>query len=208
MDQLIETLAGSTPEARFQACADLVAIGTPALPRLRALVREGGKSADVARRCLASIESDRGTLTIAAVRLLTHRRTADAASILLAYLPHAENDTVLQEIVEGLRTVAHDEKGKVDPAVVSAMGDNHPLRRATAVLVLNDGDVWHHREALRKLLLDTAPSARLRAAMVLAKVDDPQAVETLITLLPEVGDRESRRGHRGLPWRTGAEPWP
>ena len=53
LDQLIETLAGSTPEARFQACADLVAIGTPALPRLRALVREGGKPADVARRCLA-----------------------------------------------------------------------------------------------------------------------------------------------------------
>ena len=131
-------------------------------------------------------------MTSAAVRLLTQRRTADAASMLLAYLPHAENDNVLQEIVEGLRTVAHDEKGKVDPAVVSAMGDDHPLRRATAVLVLNDGDVWQHREALRKLLLDPAPSARLRAAMVLAKADDPQAVETLITLLPEVGDRESR----------------
>ena len=83
-------------------------------------------------------------------------------------------------------------KVSVDPAVVSAMSDDHPLRRATAVLVLNDGDVSQHREALRKLLLDPAPSARLRAAMVLAKVDDPQAVETLITLLPEVGDRESR----------------
>jgi HEAT repeat protein len=169
-----------------------VAIGTPALPRLRALVREGGKSADVAQRCLASIESDGGTLTIAAVRLITHRGTSNAASTLLAYLPHAENDQVLQEIVEGLKTVAHDEKGKLDPAVVSAMGDDHPLRRATAVLILSDGDVSAHRDDLRKLLLDTAPSARLRAAMVLAKVDDPQAVETLITLLPEVGDRESR----------------
>ena len=68
LDQLIESLAGSTPEARFEACADLVAIGTPALPRLRALVREGGKSADVAQRCLASIESDRGTLTSHPVR--------------------------------------------------------------------------------------------------------------------------------------------
>ena len=45
LDQLIENLAGSAPEARQQACADLVAIGTPALPRLRALVREGGRSA-------------------------------------------------------------------------------------------------------------------------------------------------------------------
>jgi HEAT repeat protein len=192
VDELIEALAGPTPEARFQACADLVAIGTPALPRLRALVREGAKPADVARRCLASIESDGGTLTSATVRLLTHRRAADAASVLLAYLPHAENDHVLQGIVEALRTLAHDETDKVVPAVVRAMGDDHPLRRATAILVLNDSDVWQHREALQKLLLDPAPSARLRAAMVLAKVDDPQAVETLITLLPEVGDRESR----------------
>ena len=192
IDELIETLTGSTPEARFRACADLVAIGTPALPRLRALVREGGKPTDAARRCLQAIESDGGTLTSAAVRLLTQRQTTDAASVLLAYLPHAENDDVLQEIVEGLRTVAHDEKGKLAPAIVSALDDGHPLRRATSVFVLNDGDVWQYRQALEKLLVDPAPSARLRAAMVLAKVDDPRAVETLITLLPEVGDRESR----------------
>ncbi len=192
LDQLIETLAGSAPEARFQACADLVAIGTSALPRLRALARDGGKPDGVARNCLASIESDGGTLTIAAVHLLSHRGAADAASTLLAYLPHAENDRVLQEIVEELKAVAHDENGKLNPAVESALGDDHPLRRATAVLVLADSDVRQHREALRKLLLDPAPSARLRAAMVLTKIDDLQAVDTLITLLPEVGDRELR----------------
>ena len=131
--------------------------------------------------------------------LHAHRGTANAASILLAYLPHAENDHVLQEVVEGLKTVAHDETGKVAPALIGAMGADHPLRRAPAdPLVLNDGDVAQHREALRKLLLDIAPSVRLRAATVLAKVDDPQAVETLITLLPEVGDRESRVAIEGF----------
>src|SRR5271154_2818564 len=45
LDQLIENLRASAPDARQQACADLVAIGTPALPRLRSLVREGGRPA-------------------------------------------------------------------------------------------------------------------------------------------------------------------
>ena len=78
-DQLIENLRAAAPEARQQACADLVAIGTPALPRLRALVREGGRPAALARHCVAAIEADGGVLTGAAARLLAHRRAADAS---------------------------------------------------------------------------------------------------------------------------------
>jgi HEAT repeat protein len=192
LDQLIENLGASASDTRQQACADLVAIGTPALPRLRALVREGGRSAALARHCVTAIESDGGTLTSAAARLLAHRVATDATRVLLAYLPHAENDRVLQDIVELLRTVAHDEKGSADPAVVSALSDEHPLRRATAVVLLAEGDLTPHRDAIRKLLLDPAPSARLRAALVLAKGDDAQAIATLITLLGEVGDGETR----------------
>ena len=92
-DQLIENFGrASASDARQQACADLVAIGTPALPRLRALVREGGRPAALARHCVTAIETDGGTLTSAAARLLAHRRAADASRVLLAYLPHAEND--------------------------------------------------------------------------------------------------------------------
>ena len=94
--------------------------------------------------------------------------------------------------------VAHDENGTADPTVVNALCDDHPLRRATAVVLLAEGDLARHRDAIRKLLLDPAPSARLRAAQVLAKGDDPQAVATLITLLGEVGDGEGC-GDRGTP---------
>ena len=141
---------------------------------------------------MTAIETDGGVLTGAAARLLAHRRAPDASRVLLAYLPHAENDSVLQDILESLRTVAHDENGTADPTVVNALCDDHPLRRATAVVLLAEGDLARHRDAIRKLLLDPAPSARLRAALVLAKADDPQAVATLITLLGEVGDREAR----------------
>src|SRR5580692_6797698 len=69
LDQLIENLSASAPDARQQACADLVAIGTPALPRLRALAREGGRPAVLARKCVTVIETDGGALTSAAARL-------------------------------------------------------------------------------------------------------------------------------------------
>ncbi len=192
LDQLIENLGDSAPDARQQACADLVAIGTPALPRLRALVREGGRSAALAKHCVTAIESDGGTLTSAAARLLSQRSASNATRVLLDYLPHAENDRVLQDIVELLRTAAHNQNGTVDPAVVNALSDDHPLRRATAVILLAEGNLTPHRDAIRKLLLDPAPSARLRAALVLAKADDPQAVATLITVLGDVGDGEAR----------------
>jgi HEAT repeat protein len=192
LDQLIENLGASAADARQQACADLVAIGTPALPRLRALVREGGRSAALAKHCMTALESDGGTLTSAAARLLSQRRASNATRVLLAYLPHAENDRVLQDLVELLRTAAHNENGTVDPAVVNALSDEHPLRRATAVILLAEGNLTPHRDAIRKLLLDPAPSARLRAALVLAKADDPQAVATLMTLLGEVSDGGAR----------------
>ncbi len=142
---------------------------------------------------MAVIEADGGVLTGAAARLLAHRRAPDASRVLLAYLPHAENDSVLQDIQESLRTVAHDENGTADPSVVNALSDDHPLRRATAVVLLAEGDLTRYRDAIRKLLVDPAPSARLRAALALAKADDPQAVATLMTLLGEVGDREARQ---------------
>ncbi len=191
LDQLIENLRAAAPDARQQACADLVAIGTPALPRLRALVREGGRPATLARNCANVIEADGGALTSAAARVLAHRRASDACRALLDYLPHAENDRVLEDIVESLRAVAHDDKGAANPVVVNALSDDHSLRRATAIVLLADGDLARHRDAIRKLLVDPAPSARLRAAQVLAPADDPQAVATLITVLGEVGDEQA-----------------
>ena len=190
LDQLVETLArrgGGRPAASLcGACRHRHSGSAPAA----ALVREGGRPTALARRCVAAIEGDGGALTIAAARVVVQRRAADAAGLLLAYLPHAENDNVLHDLQDALRALAHDDKGTADPAVVRALEDEHPLRRATAVVVLSEGDLKQHREALRKLLVDPAPSVRLRAALALARADDTQAVATLINLLGEVSDRD------------------
>jgi HEAT repeat protein len=193
LGELLDKLRAAAPDARNQACTELIAIGVPALPRLRALMREGGQQpAALARSCVRTIEADGGALTVAAVHLLARRHTADAARVFLAYLPHAENDAVLQEIEEALRTLGHDEKGTANAAVVRALGDEHPLRRAIAVVVLAEGDLAPHTDALRKLLLDPAPSVRLRASLALARADEAPAIATLISLLGEVENQEQR----------------
>ena len=194
LDQLIAKLGAAAPDARQQACADLVSIGTPVLPRLRALAREDGRSAALARHCVTAIEGDGGTLTTAAARLLANRRASHATRELLAYLPHAENDRVLQDIGASSKARRRlQRKWDRGPGrLVNALSDEHPLRRTTAVALLAEDNLAPHRDAIRKLLLDPAPSVRLRAAFVLAKSDDPQAVATLMSLLGDVGDGETR----------------
>jgi HEAT repeat protein len=111
--------------------------------------------------------------------------------VLLAYLPHAENESVAVELQDALNRVVYDEKGLADQVVVKALGDKHPLRRAAAVVALGQGDVSQRRDQLGKLLLDPVPFVRFRAALTLAQANDSQAVSALIGLLGELPDRES-----------------
>src|SRR5262245_4956800 len=137
LTELIEALDSKNAAARFKACAELVAVGSPAVPMLRRAARDidAPEAAALARQCLKILEDDPGQVTIAAVRLLAARRPAGTAEALLAYLPHAEGDTVMDELKNALTAVAYD-RGKADPAVIKALTDEHPLRRASAIVAL------------------------------------------------------------------------
>jgi HEAT repeat protein len=187
LNELVEALESKAVADRQKACGELVAIGSPAIPTLREAARRVDlpDSAALARRCLKALEEEPGLLTIAAVRILAARRPAGTAEALLAYLPHAENDTVAEELKNALGGVAYD-KGKADPAVLKALGDEHPLRRASAIVALCHSGIAEPRSTLRKLLLDPAPSVRLRASLALAHASDAKAVSTLIALLPDL----------------------
>ena len=73
--------------------------------------------------------------------------------------------------------------GKADPALLKALDDESPLRRATAVDVLCQNGLAEPRDVLRKLLADPKPTVQLRAALALAQARDAAAVDTLIDLL-------------------------
>jgi HEAT repeat protein len=191
--ELIDALASPTLATRQKACGELVAIGSPAVPYIRRAARDADSpdSAALAARILRVLEDEPGNVTGAAVRLLASRRPANTAAALLAYLPHAENEGVMEEIKAALAGTAY-QRGKADPAVIQALTDEHPLRRANAIVALCAGGIAEPRAALRKLLNDPAASVRLRASLALAQAYDAKAVSTLITLLADLSTEQGR----------------
>lgn len=190
---LVAALTAPSGGERSRACGELVALGAPAVPVLRQASRDldSADAAALARQCLKVLEEDSSGLTAAAVRLLSVRRPPGTAEALLAYLPHAESDTVLDELKSALASVAYD-KGKADPALIKALTDEHPLRRASAVVALCASGNAEPRATLRKLLSDPMPSVRLRASLALAQISDAKAVSTLITLLADLPPEQAR----------------
>src|SRR5262249_5166046 len=125
--ELLDQLEDKAAAKRERACAELVAIGPPAIPLLRQAARDADNPevAALAKRCLKALEKEPATLTAAAVRLLGARRPAGTAEVLLAYLPHAENDQVLEQARIVLISVAYD-KGAPAAALIKALEDAHP----------------------------------------------------------------------------------
>jgi HEAT repeat protein len=199
LTELIEGLDAKEASARQKACAELVAIGAPALPVLRQAARDvdAPKAAALARRCLASLGEDSGALTASVVRLLALRRPDGTAEALVAYLPHAESDAVREELKAALAGVAFD-KGKANPALLKALGDENPIRRAAAVVALCSQGQAEPRATLRKLLSDPSPSVRYQASLALAQANDAKAVSTLITLLADLPIVQAREAETFL----------
>jgi HEAT repeat protein len=187
LTRLIDRLGDESTVVRHKAAGELVAIGPPAIPYLRELSRDVDvpDAAGLARRLLGALEQDSASITSSAIRLLAARRPVGTAQALLAYLPHAENDSVMEEARNALVGVAYY-KGKPDPDVLRALADAHPVRRAAAIVALCSSGIAEPRAALRKLLTDPMPSVRLRASLALAQAMDAKAVSTLIALLADL----------------------
>jgi len=74
-------------------------------------------------------------LSPVAPRLVALRQPPGAAEALLAFLPSAEDEAIVGEVQATLAAVAmHD--GKPEPALVQALDDKQPLRRAVAAAAL------------------------------------------------------------------------
>ncbi len=190
---LIAQLGADTAGAREKACAELVSIGPVAIPLLRQEARnlDAPVSSSLAQRCLNVLEKESGSLTAAAARLLALRRLDGSAEALLAFLPAAEDERVIEEIKSALASLAYRD-GKPVPALTKALEDPSSLRRAAAVEVLCQNGPADADDSVRKLLADPMPSVRLKAALALARVQEPKAVAILITLLGELPVEQGR----------------
>ena len=189
---LVRKLHDSSAPIREQAKADLVAYGSVVLPVLWDSVRG---SDDVERRsrvqdCAAAIhnngyeeykKNERRSLPPVAYRLLAMRKPAGAVEALLAYLPWAVTQGQGGEVQTALTGLAMRD-GKADPALVRALDDPLPGRRALAAEVLAKAGGAEQRSAVRKLLRDADPNVRLRAAFALAAANEAVSIQSEVVM--------------------------
>jgi HEAT repeat protein len=199
---LIEKLGDKSLIVAQKACGELAAIGAPAVPALRQAVKDPDRQqiARLAQRCLHALEQNPGQLTSAAARLLAQYRPAGAAEALLEFAPEAEDDGVIEEIRLALTAVAYT-NGKFNSALLKAVGDDSPIRRALAVDTLCHNGITPsllQQVPLRQLLQDPNPTVRLRTSLALAGGHDAKAVSTLITLLTELPLEQARHAEEYL----------
>lgn len=200
--ELIEQLGNKSPIAARKACAELTAVGAAAIPALRQAVKDPDRNqiARLAQRCLHMLEQNPGQLSSAAARLIAQHHPPGAAAALLAFAPQAEDDGVIEEIRLALTTVAHN-GGKLDPALVSALQDDSPIRRGLAIDTLCHNGVTTallQQAPLRQLLQDPHPAVRLHAGLALSRGRDAKAVSTLITLFTELPLQQARQAEEYL----------
>ncbi|HEY7309320.1 MAG TPA: HEAT repeat domain-containing protein [Gemmataceae bacterium] len=188
---LLSRLGSDDFGKREVASRDLFALGRITLPQLREALKD--KDAEVARRAKLLIDrierEPAHRLPAAAVRLLGVRKPDGAAAALLAYLPHAEEETQSEEVRKALTSLA-SRGGKVEPALVAALSDERALVRAAAAEALASGGGTAGRAEARKLLQDKSSSVRLKTALALVRARDKEGVPVLIALLTELSAEE------------------
>ncbi|HZT81773.1 MAG TPA: HEAT repeat domain-containing protein [Gemmataceae bacterium] len=181
----VRRLGDESFEVREQATRELIARGRSAVPFLRPALRD--PDPEIARRAARCLEAIAGgnepALAASAARLVAARKPDGAAAALLAYLPAADDETTEEAVLQALAAVGVRD-GKPESAVVAALADRQPMRRAGAAMVLGKA-VPKHRPAVRRLLTDADARVRFHAAAALVQVGEKEAVPVLAALLAD-----------------------
>jgi hypothetical protein len=186
VQQLIRKLGHDDFDVREAATQELRALG----PAMRPLLREALRDPDPevafrALRCLTSIEqSGRPAPLAAAARTLARLKPPGAAEALLAALPSFEDAEAADEACRALAAVAV-RGGRVEPALVQALGDRSAVRRAAAGEALTGAGAADQRPAVARLLQDPDALVRQRVALALFDARDKESIPALIDLLAD-----------------------
>ncbi|MFL5240922.1 MAG: HEAT repeat domain-containing protein [Gemmataceae bacterium] len=185
---LVEKLASDQFSVRDEARQELEKIGAPAVPLLRQRLSKSDDDPEVHYLCdksLRRIEKVAGpAVSSAAARVIARTKPPHAAETLIAYLPFADDGHVAEEVGKALEAVAFV-NGQPDPALVRALQNELPLKRAVAAETLIHAGSDSRRQEMRKMLHDKDAKVRLRVAAALFAYHDLQTVPVLIDLLGE-----------------------
>ena len=189
--ELIRKLGDNAHRVREEASHKLTARGAPALPLLtQALESPDAEIVRRARLCIEAIQRGPGpALPAAVIRHLVRWHAnpgkevpAAVVQTLLRYLPFADDDTVEEEVRNGLIVLAASAP-RVDAALTTALEDAVPVRRAAAALALGRVGSRGQCQAVHRLLEDPSPLVRLYAAQGLIMARERTATPILVAAL-------------------------
>jgi len=196
---LVRQLGDDDFDRREDASLQLTGLGLRARPFLQnAVVSPDVEVAHRARECLKQIdESSSAAVMAAAVRVLAKLKPEGATAALLDYLPSAGDESLAEGVRLALSGLAVRD-GKADAALAGALTDRSAEKRGAAAYALGRAAAAGRGEvtspllpAVRKLLHDSDPIVRYRAALGLAAARDKDSVPVLIALLGELPPPEA-----------------
>jgi HEAT repeat protein len=190
---LVKEMGSSTYSVREQATKKLLKDGIKVLPFLKEV--EYDLNAERAKRAQESMKDLRNNnntgIPIAAAHLLARppqkkdASPAESIRTLLAYIPFVDDEAVEEEVLTSL-TILSLREPKVEPALVKALTDDSPARRAAAAYVLGHVGTKEHVALVLPLLDDRQAVVRLRAAQGMLAAREKAAVPSFIKLVETV----------------------
>jgi hypothetical protein len=207
--ELVRELGDRSFPLREKAAASLIKLGVSAEPMLlQALKATDPEVQRRARYCLDKITSlpRSRSVVAAAMRSLAWQRPPGSAAVLLDYLPMVEDRYVEHELRDALSLTARS-AGKIEPALLQALTNSMPRRRAAAGEALARIARADCKDAVLKLLRDPQASVRLRVALGLLQAKAKEAVPVLIRCLADLPHEEGWEAEEAL-HRLGVEERP
>jgi hypothetical protein len=185
LEKAIRELGDDEFAVRERAEQQLKDAGTTALSFLRAA--QSNKDPEVIVRVKRLLEQlDEGTdtrRTLAAAKLLAHKKSQGAGQVLIDYLPFAEDEYGRETVFATLAVVTLKD-GKADDAIRKAATSKSAAVRAAAAFVLARAAEEDRKTAI-KLLEDKEPEVRYQAARGLVRAGVKDGVPELMRLLTE-----------------------
>jgi len=195
--EIIKRFGADDFEERVRATEEIEAFGPAAIGPLKAASRDAdAEVAFRARVALHKVETVPHTaVAAAAVRAVVKLKPEGAATALIGFLPLADDESVADVIREALISLAVGKDGKAEPALVAALTDPLPVRRAAAYAALIRGGTGGERIRIKDaypqvreaILKETDLDTRFAGLWALALTTrEKEYVPELIALIPKL----------------------
>lgn len=197
INAVIKRFGADDFDERVKATEEVEAFGPAAVGPLKAAEKDSDPEvAYRAKVALKRVEKvPHSAVASAAVRAVLKLKPEGAAGALIGFLPLADDDAVAEAIRTALVALAVKD-GKAEPALVEALADKSPVRRAAAYIALTEGGKAGEKvripDALPKVreAVSNDPDIEAKFAglwSLLMTTRDKDFVPELIGLVPKAG---------------------